>query len=97
MKKETEYTGYISKAGKNGLYKITAKFTTPEKVERVKLESMGDNPVSFWVDRSKLCSPPEPVRRAGEQTQRCWECGCEFTYRECKASGGDWGESYCGC
>lgn len=36
---------------------------------------------------------PEPEKR------RCWECGREFTYAECKRDGGDWNENggYCGC
>lgn len=97
MAKVTEITGYVSKAGKNGAYKIAARFTTPEGVKRVKLESYGEKPVQFWVDADKLCAPPPPVRREGEQTQTCWECGCQFTYHECKSNEGDWRESYCGC
>lgn len=97
MRKETETTGYVSKSGKNGLYKIIAKFKTPEGVERVKLESFGKTPVQFWVDKSKLCAPPAPVRREGEETRTCWECGGQFTYRECKHDGGNWSEDYCGC
>jgi len=31
------------------------------------------------------------------QTKSCWECGCPFTYAQCKANDGDWSESYCGC
>lgn len=97
MKKKAEYTGYKSKAGKVGLYKIAAKFTTPEGVKRVKLEGFGKEPFTFWVDESALCAPPAPVRRPDEPTQTCWECGCSFTYRECQYNGGDWKESYCGC
>ncbi|MCA0235442.1 MAG: hypothetical protein LCH81_03580 [Bacteroidetes bacterium] len=97
MKKQTETTGYISKSGKNGLYKIVARFTTPEGVKRVKLETFGDSPVQFWVDESKLCRPPAPERRLGEATKVCWECGTEFTYRECQYLGGTWSEDYCGC
>jgi len=29
-RKKVEYTGYVSKAGKNALYKIAGRFTTPE-------------------------------------------------------------------
>lgn len=97
MGQKVKYTGYVSKSGKNGLYKIAAKFTTKEGVNRVKLQGFGENPISFWVDESKLCDPPAPIRRPGEQTQTCWECGCDFTYRECQFNGGDWKESYCGC
>lgn len=97
MKKKTEYTGYKSKDGKIGLYKIAARFTTSEGVKRVKLKGFGKEPFTFWVNESQLCDPPEPTRRPGEQTQSCWECGCEFTYRECQAHGGDWKEGYCGC
>lgn len=98
MKKQAEYTGYKSKAGNVGLYKIAARFATKEGVKRVKLESMGKNPVTFWADESKLCAPPMPTeRKPGEQTRRCWECGCELTWRECLANGGEWSENYCGC
>lgn len=95
--KKAEYTGYISKSGKNGLYKITARFTTPEGVKRVKLQGFGKEPFTFWVDESKLCDPPSPTRRPDEPTQVCWECGCSFTYRECRHNDGDWKEGYCGC
>ena len=37
------------------------------------------------------------VGYASYQTKRCWECGCNFTYADCKANDGDWSESYCGC
>lgn len=43
--KHAEFTGYVSKAGKNGLYKIIARFTTKEGVKRAKLETMGDKPL----------------------------------------------------
>lgn len=59
--KKAEYTGYISKSGKNGLYKITARFTTPEGVKRVKLQGFGKEPFTFWVDESKLCDPPSQL------------------------------------
>lgn len=95
--KKTETTGYISKSGKNGLYKIVARFKTEDGTKRVKLESYGEKLFQFWADESKLCAPPAPVRREGEATQVCWECGCSFTYRECKANDGEWNESYCGC
>ena len=95
--KKAEYTGYIGKSGKNGLYKIVGKFKTPEGVERVKLEGFGKEPFTFWVDKSKLCDPPAPTRKPGEQTATCWECGCDFTYREALHNGGDWKGYYCGC
>ena len=40
---------------------------------------------------------PKPVYKP--ETKRCWECGCEFTYAECRRNGGDWNENggYCGC
>lgn len=95
MKKRTEITGYTSRAGKTGTYKIVAE--TKDKT-RVMLESFGEKPVQFWVDRSKLCAVPYPEKRyPGEHTRRCWECGGEFTWRECVASGGEWSEDYCGC
>lgn len=97
MREKTEITGYTSKSGHLGTYKIIQRFTTPEKVKRVKLQSFGESPIEFWVDEDKLCDTPEPVRKPGEKTQRCWECGCEFTRRECQYSGGDWADSYCGC
>jgi hypothetical protein len=100
MKKPTEWTGYVSKAGKNGLYKIIGRFKTPEGVQRVRLEGFakeGATPIQFWVDESKLCAPPQPKRKEGEETRECWECGCLFTYREAKANGGEWQDSYCGC
>ena len=96
--KHAEFTGYISKAGKNGLYKIVARFTTTEGVNRVKLETMGDKPLQFWADEAKLCAPPMPEKRgANEHTRKCWECGCDFTWRECKANDGEWSDFYCGC
>jgi hypothetical protein len=41
---------------------------------------------------------PKPPA-APPQTKRCWECGREFTYAECKRNSGDWNENggYCGC
>lgn len=39
---------------------------------------------------------PKAKRPAGP-TKRCWECGCSFSYSECKKNGGDWSDSYCGC
>jgi hypothetical protein len=96
MRKKVKYTGYISKQGNNALYKIVAKSNKFGK-ESVKLEGFGKEPFSFWVDKDKLCDPPPPIRREGEQTQTCWECGCDFTFRECAFSGGEWNDSYCGC
>jgi len=95
-RKKTEYAGYAGKSGKVNLYKVVAAFKKDGQ-DRVKLEGFGEAPISFWVDRSKLQPPPPPVRRPDEETQTCWECGCDFTYRECQYRGGTWSESYCGC
>lgn len=38
----------------------------------------------------------KPKRSSGP-TRRCWECGCRFTYSECKQRDGDWQDNYCGC
>jgi hypothetical protein len=97
MKNKTKVTGYVSKRGILGTYKIIGEFTTEENIKRVKLESFGKTLVKFWVNKDQLCDPPEPVRKPGEQTQICWECGSDFTWRECQRDGGDWEESYCGC
>lgn len=35
--------------------------------------------------------------RGPAETKRCWECGHDFTYEECKNLDGDWADSYCGC
>lgn len=35
--------------------------------------------------------------RAGGETKTCWECGCTFSYADCRANDGDWQDSYCGC
>lgn len=96
-RKKTEYTGYVSKSGNLGLWKIVARFTTDDGTKRAKLEGFGKEPFTFWVDESKLCDPPPPKRRPNEETRQCWECGCDFTYREAQHRGGDWGDSYCGC
>lgn len=94
---EKKITGYVSKSGKNGTYTIVGRFKTPEGVNRVKLEGFGNPPIQFWVDEDKLCEPPAPVRKEGEETKECWECGRSFTYRECRHAGGEWNDSYCGC
>jgi hypothetical protein len=46
---------------------------------------------------TKEAFPPPP--RMAPEKRRCWECGCEFTYADCKRNGGDWNENggYCGC
>lgn len=94
---QKEYTGYISKSGKNGWYEILIRKTYND-VRRVKLRSVGRKPaVEFWVDEDRLSELSAPVRRPGQKTQKCWECGCEFTYWECIYNDGDWKEGYCGC
>lgn len=35
--------------------------------------------------------------RPSDETKRCWECGCSFTYADARANDGDWSSSYCGC
>lgn len=43
---------------------------------------------------------PAPERLQGGRAvpqRRCWECGCLFTYEECRRNHGDWNDSYCGC
>ncbi len=96
--KKSEWTGYVSKSGKNRLYKIAARFTTKEGVKRVKLKAKGSKgDFEFWVNESDLCRPPKPIRRENEQTKTCWECGCLFTWRESIYYDGEWSDSYCGC
>ena len=94
-RQKRDITGYKSKAGNVGTYKIVAR---TKDGGRVLLESFGEKPIQFWVDKERLCLPPYPeTRYPGEQTRTCWECGCDFTWRECIASGGEWSEDYCGC
>lgn len=95
-RKKYPIVGYIGKSGVNKSYKLVAKFTTTENVERVKLESFGNEPISFWVDKSKLVDAPEPDRTKGEQ-KSCWECGMGFNYAYCAWNGGEWSDDYCGC
>jgi len=50
------------------------------------------------IDRSTLAAvAPAPVKTA--ETKTCWECGCAFTYAQCRRNDGDWNENggYCGC
>lgn len=100
-RKEYKIVGYLSKSGRLGTYKQVAR--TADKFNegkfRVCLESFGNEPVKFWVDESKICEPPpqsEKARGAAEK-KVCWECGLEFTYRECKERDGEWSDDYCGC
>lgn len=93
-RQKTEYTGYVSKAGKNAWYKIKAR---SKDKKRVLLQSIGNKPIEFWVDTEKLCRVPKPERREGEELRQCWECGCSFTRREAIYNDGEWGDSYCGC
>ncbi len=100
MAADYKIVGYVSKAGKLGTYKHTA--TAKNKFgegNRVKLVSFGSQPVEFWVDENKLvAAPPQSESaRANAETKQCWECGCNFTYRDCKQSDGEWSDSYCGC
>ncbi len=101
MKKDYKIVGYTSKAGKLSAYKQTAR--TKDKFNegkfRVCLESFGDKPLTFWVDEDKLCEPPKQSQEAWEKAPKetCWECGRQFTYRQCKENDGDWSEAYCGC
>lgn len=37
------------------------------------------------------------VYRSSGETKTCWECGREFTYRQCVDNDGEWADSYCGC
>ena len=39
----------------------------------------------------------KPNAKRPAPTKHCWECGCTFTYADCKKNGGDWSDSYCGC
>lgn len=93
--------GYVSKAGKLGAYKQVA--SAPDKFNagktRVCLQGFGSDPIKFWVDAEKIVAPPpqSEASRAKAEKKRCWECGCEFTYAECRANDGDWSDSYCGC
>ena len=61
---------------------------------------------AFTRDGDKLTCPDcgrtgqiQPKPEYKPETKRCWECGMEFTYAECKRNGGDWNENggYCGC
>lgn len=38
-----------------------------------------------------------PKETPKPEVRTCWECGCEFTYADCKRNDGDWGDNYCGC
>lgn len=83
---------YTSKAGKTANYKIKAS-----KGDRVLLESFGSKPVQFWTDKSKLLDPLPIKDKPGDETRKCWECGCYFTWAQSKNQDGDWAEYYCGC
>ncbi|MGL6009668.1 MAG: hypothetical protein ACRC1D_09455 [Culicoidibacterales bacterium] len=97
FKKKNEVTGYVGKSGKNAAYKIISKFVTKEGVVRVKLESFGAIPLTFWADKDKLCEAPPPKFNPNAHTKVCWECGHHFTYAQCQHNEGDWSESYFGC
>lgn len=53
----------------------------------------GENPGGYFVEEVKKSYP----KYNSQATQTCWECGCQFTYAQCKRDGGNWQESYCGC
>lgn len=67
---------------------------TPELIEKYKefMFKPGENHGGYVVEEYK-----KQYRSYAGQTQTCWECGCEFTYAQCKRDGGDWEQSYCGC
>jgi len=100
MRQSYKIVGYVGKSGKLGAYKKVAE--VPDKFNpgkrRAKLKSFDDT-LEFWVDASKLTNPPpqSEASRACAEKKICWECGCEFTYRESKERDGDWSDSYCGC
>lgn len=98
MNRSYEIVGYRGKSGKLGTYKCTWRGKAKDGTERAKLKSF-DGQLEFFVDASKLeTAPPQSeTSRARAEKKTCWECGCEFTYRESKERDGEWSDSYCGC
>lgn len=97
--KERDYkiVGYRGASGKLRAYKCTWQGVIKDR-ERAHLKSF-DGQLDFWVDAEKLEAPPAQSERSRERAEKktCWECGCEFTYRDAKQHDGDWQDSYCGC
>ena len=50
------------------------------------------------LDRSTLVAVA-PAAVAPAEKKTCWECGCKFTYAQCRSNDGDWNQNggYCGC
>lgn len=66
----------------------------------VQLVREGDLVTCPTCKREMPVLAPEAVKahiRATEERKTCWECGRDFTYRECKAHDGEWSDDYCGC
>ena len=68
---------------------------TIEQVKKYKefMFTMGGNANGYFVEEVKKTYSGYN----STETQTCWECGCQFTYSQCKRGGGDWKDSYCGC
>lgn len=97
-KQQYQYVGYAGKTGVVRGYKCTWRGAGKNGVERARLVSM-DGKLDFYVDAAKLTDPPPQSAASRERAEKkqCWECGCDFTYAECRQRDGDWGDAYCGC
>lgn len=94
--RRTEIVGYTSKKGITKNYKVIRTYKKDGK-DRVKLQSFGPEPISFWVDRIKLVDTVPMKVDPNAPKRQCWECGCLFTWAEAFNNGGEWSEDYCGC
>ncbi len=47
--------------------------------------------------RKKYAEEIQSEQDGTAETKTCWECGREFTFRQCREADGDWSNSYCGC
>lgn len=72
------------------------KIVTAGRVSKPFIAKFGANVGKECVIATIVQSSNGSDRATGE-TKTCWECGCTFTYAQCKASDGDWSDSYCGC
>lgn len=95
--KMADWVSYTSKAGKTANYRVIGE-SDKTGTRRLHLESTGEKPIDFWVAAANTQPAQfDCTRKPTDVVQVCWECGCEFTWKECKRDGGNWSDNYCGC
>ena len=73
--------------------------TYPVKEQLKQLGARWNKDARAWEIEDAYAAQAQAIvdsQRAPE-TRICWECGIAFTYAECRARGGDWVDSHCGC